>query len=168
MYDSYGYDTAALAGLGIWALVVLAIAIVVLVANCKIFVKMGRKWWEAIIPFYNLYVLSEKTFGNGWWFLLMFVSFIPVIGGVLGILFSIIWSLRLGKSFGQSTGFCVGLILLAPIFTLILGFGDAQYSPLKDFDIAHPFDFVPAGFEEATYSEVSSSETSNKEENPYQ
>ena len=43
MYDSYDYG-ALYAGLGIWALVVLAIAIVVLVANCKIFVKMGRKW----------------------------------------------------------------------------------------------------------------------------
>ena len=157
MYDSY--ETALLAGLGIWVFVILAIAIVVLVANCKIFTKMGRKWWEAIVPVYNMYILAEKTFGNGWWFLLMFVSFIPVIGGVLGILFSIIWSLRLGKSFGQSTGFCVGLILLSPIFTLILGFGDAQYSRLQDFELSHPFDFEPAGYTDATYSTVENNDT---------
>lgn len=161
MYDSF--ETAALAGLGIWALVVVALAIVVLVATCKIFVKMGRKWWEAIIPFYNMYVLAEKTFGNGWWFLLMFVSIIPVVGYILGLLVTIIWSLRLGKSFGKSTGFCVGLILLSPIFTMIMGFDDSVYSPLKDFDLSHPFDFVPAGYEEASYSEVP-----NNDENPYQ
>lgn len=166
MYDSYDYG-ALYAGLGIWALVILAIAIVVLVANCKIFVKMGRKWWEAIIPFYNLYVLSEKTFGNGWWFLLTFVSIIPYIGTVLGILFSIIWSFRLGKSFKQSTGFCIGLILLSPIFTLILGFGDSEYAPLQDFDIAHPFDFEPAGYTDASYTTVDSSASTTSAEKAF-
>lgn len=161
--NSYGYDGAILAGFGIWALICLAIAIVVLVANCKIFTKMGRKWWEAIIPFYNMYVLAEKTFGNGWWFLLMFVSIIPVVGSVLAILFSIIWSLRLGKSFAKGTGFCVGLILLSPIFTMILGFDDSVYTPLQNFDLTHPFDFNPVGYEEASYTEVP-----NNDENPYQ
>lgn len=166
MYDSYDYG-AMFAALGVWALVVLAIAIVVLVANCKIFVKMGRKWWEAIIPFYNLYVLSEMTFGNGWWFLLMFVSLIPVVGGILGLLFSIIWSLRLGKSFGQGTGFCIGLILLSPIFTLILGFGDAQYSPLQAFELSHPFDFEPAGYTDASYTTVDSSASTTSAEKAF-
>lgn len=31
------------------------------------------------------------------------------------------------KSFGKGTGFALGLIFLAPIFWLILGFGDARY-----------------------------------------
>ena len=36
-------------------------------------------------------------------------------------------SLLLARCFGKGTGFGVGLILLAPIFRLILGFGDAKY-----------------------------------------
>ena len=39
----------------------------------------------------------------------------------------IIVAIDLAKSFGKGTGFAVGLIFLAPIFILILGFGPATY-----------------------------------------
>jgi len=36
-------------------------------------------------------------------------------------------ALDLAKSFGQGTGFALGLIFLSVIFIMILGFGDARY-----------------------------------------
>jgi hypothetical protein len=136
-----------LAGMGVAvALISIAVAVLFIVGTCKVFTKMGRQWWEGIIPFYNLFVLAEKTFGNGWWFLCFFIVCVPVIGGILAFLFNIVWCIRLARSFNQGTGFTVGLVLLYPIFILILGFGDAQYTPLAPFDIAHPFDVAPAGY----------------------
>ncbi|MBQ1902714.1 MAG: zinc-ribbon domain-containing protein [Lachnospiraceae bacterium] len=136
-----------LAGIGIlWILICISFAVLEIVAACKLFTKIGRQWWEAIIPFYNLYLMAEKIFGNGLWFLIYFASIVPIIGGIVVLLFTIIFMLRLSHSFGQGTGFAVGLIFLSPIFMMILAFGDSQFTPLAPFDIARPFDFVYAGY----------------------
>ena len=45
---------------------------------------------------------------------------------------SIYSNIKLGKAFGKSTGFIVGLVLLNTIFTLILGFGDSEYQLEKN------------------------------------
>ena len=37
--------------------VVLAIRIVILIGEIKLFIKCGQAWWKAIIPFYRTYVL---------------------------------------------------------------------------------------------------------------
>lgn len=58
-------------------------------------------------------------------FLLMFIP------GVGALIWSIMVSLKLAPAFGKETGFAIGLILLAPIFYCILGFGDAQYQLTK-------------------------------------
>ncbi len=158
--DSFDY---ALAGaIGVWVFVIIAIAILLVVASCKIFVKMGRKWWEAIIPFYNAYVMAEMIFGNGLWFLCSFASFIPVVGYIVILLYTIISCLRLSNSFKKGTGFGIGLIFLSPIFMLILAFGDAEYEPLAPFEISHPFDFNPAGYTDATYTDVNTSASSTE------
>jgi hypothetical protein len=98
----------------------LVIALVVLIANWRIFQKAGKPGWAAIIPIYNIIVLIEIVGKPIWWFLLFFV---PCVNFVF-----IIWVYNLlSKSFGKSEGFTVGLILLNPIFLCILGFGDAVY-----------------------------------------
>lgn len=48
---------------------------------------------------------------------------IPLVNFIIAIIIN----LDLAKSFGKGAGFAIGLILLAPIFILILGFGDARY-----------------------------------------
>jgi hypothetical protein len=50
----------------------------------------------------------------------MFLSLIPVVG----IVFSIIATMKLAKAFGKGTGFGLGLIFLAPIFYPILAFNE--------------------------------------------
>lgn len=46
---------------------------------------------------------------------------------ITGVLQMIIYFF-IGKSFSKSTGFCVGLALLTPIFLPILAFGDSSYN----------------------------------------
>ena len=47
-----------------------------------------------------------------------------------GLMFAFfcLFNIRLGRSFGRSTGFIAGLILLHPVFIAILAFGDAQFA----------------------------------------
>jgi len=96
------------------------IGVVVLIALWKIYTKAGKPGWTVLIPIYNLYILLEIVGRPGWW-LIMFL--IPVVN----VIFFLIISFDLAKSFGKGTGFALGLIFLNMIFLLILGFGNAQY-----------------------------------------
>jgi len=94
--------------------------ILTVVGLWRVFEKAGRPGWEALIPFYNIYILLKVVGKPGWWLVFFFI---PIANLVM-----LIWvSNLLAKSFGQNTLFTVGLVLLAPIFLLILGFGDFTY-----------------------------------------
>ena len=90
----------------------------------QMYKKMGRQGWEAIIPFYNLYVLYDVLYGSGMRFLTLFIPFYNIYVFIRTMI-------DLANAFNQSSGFAVGLIFLNTIFTCILGydenihFGDA-------------------------------------------
>jgi hypothetical protein len=86
----------------------------------KVFTKAGKPGWASLIPIYNIIILLEIVGKPIWWlFLLLIPCTIPIFA---------IWILNLlSKSFGQSEGFTIGLILLPFIFYPILGFGNYQY-----------------------------------------
>lgn len=67
-----------------------------------------------------MYTQFEIAGMNGWMFLLLCV---PIVNIVIAIMLYV----NLAKAFGKSTGFAIGLIFLNFIFTLILGFGSAEY-----------------------------------------
>lgn len=92
----------------------------VVVANRKIFTKADEKGWKSLIPIYSAYVFVKIVDGKGWKFLLLLIP-------VVDIVYYILLDIKTAKAFGKGTGFVVGLIFLPNIFTLILGFGDAQY-----------------------------------------
>jgi hypothetical protein len=124
-------EAAAAAGimafLAAFAFVFIAIAVVVVVGMWKAFEKAGQPGWAAIIPFYNLVVMFRIGGQSGWFALSYLLNFIPIIGSLafLGIL---VWNhVNISKRFGQGVGFAIGLVLLAPIFWLILGFGSSKY-----------------------------------------
>ena len=98
----------------------LALAVLGIVAMWKIFEKAGKPGWAAIIPFYNVYVLFEITWGNGWKFLFLLIP-------IANIVFAIITMVKLAKAFGKGGGFAVGLIFLSIIFYCILAFDQSQY-----------------------------------------
>lgn len=121
---SYSYSTTTADSSGISlvsSLISLAISVVVLVAEWKIFTKAGEEGWKCLIPFYNIYILSKIVGVKFVWFLLCFVPFVGALAWIIMMM------VALAKSFGKSGGFAVGLILLSPIFVCILGFGDAKY-----------------------------------------
>ena len=98
----------------------LVVGVLLLVAAWKIFEKAGEKGWKAIVPFYNMYTMVKIADGNGWKFLLFLIP-------VVGFIYDFIFSIRLAKSFGKGTGFGIGLVFLPNVFSLILGFGSAEY-----------------------------------------
>lgn len=131
--SGYGLDEAAagglfgiLASIGIFVyLIALAVAVLLIVANWKIFSKAGEPGWAAIIPFYNSYVMFKIAWGNGILFLL---QFIPIVGVIIGI----ICNFKLAKAFGKDGGFGVGLWLLPVIFYPMLAFGSAEYKGVSE------------------------------------
>lgn len=119
----FTYDQPS-AGSMVGGLIVMVLYLVVIVAliaaNWKIFTKAGKPGWASIVPIYNIIVFLEIIGRPVWWIVLALIPFVNFI-------FAILVSIDLAKSFGKSTGFAVGLILLGPIFLLILAFGDAKY-----------------------------------------
>lgn len=110
---------AALAG-GVFSLLYLAIIVVLIAAQWKIFTKAGKPGWACIIPIYSTIVLLEIVGKPLWWILLLLI---PIVNIVILIMVTNL----LAKSFGKDVGFTIGLILLPFIFYPILGFGSATY-----------------------------------------
>ena len=108
------------AGSVIMMIIWLAVAIFMIVATWKVFVKAGRPGWAVLIPIYNTYVFLKIAGKPGWWLIWFFIP-------VLNLIFGIIATLAFAQSFGKGAGFAVGLIFLPIIFIPILAFGEAQY-----------------------------------------
>ncbi len=111
----------ASSGAGVIVVIYIAVIVFEIAALWQVFVKAGHPGWAAIIPFYNYYVLLKIVGRPGWWLILYFIPLVNIIVWI-------IVAIDLSKSFAKSTGFAVGLILLAFIFIPILGFGPASYA----------------------------------------
>ena len=119
MDDQYYYYESTQMPVGFW-IVVIVLAIVQIAAMWKVFVKAGQPGWAAIIPIYNIYIMTKVGGKPGYWTLLCLIP-------ILNIIF-LIWLYNMvSKSFGKDEGFTVGLVLLGIIFWPILGFGPAKY-----------------------------------------
>ncbi len=119
-YNDASAFAALSAFIAAYSIVILILAVVLIIANWKIFSKAGEPGWAAIVPFYNQYVLFKITLGQGWLFLLCLV---PVVNVVM----SIIVIFKLASAFGKGIGFGFGLLFLSPIFLMILAFGSSEY-----------------------------------------
>ncbi|MBE6834630.1 MAG: signal peptidase I [Ruminococcaceae bacterium] len=103
-----------------YLIVGLAVCIFSIVVMWKIFAKAGKPGWAAIIPFYNLYILFEITWGKG-------IMFLTLLIPIANFVILLITYVKLAKAFGKGGGFAVGLIFCSIIFLPILAFGSAQY-----------------------------------------
>ena len=101
--------------------IMLGLAILLIIANWRIYEKAGKPGWASIIPIYSTIVLLDIVGKPVWWLLLMFIP-------VVNIVFAIWMTNLLSKSFGLDEGFTVGLILLPMIFYPVLGFGPYKYN----------------------------------------
>ena len=126
--SSYNYSSSSNDLLGfmlssslvmILLVIILIPSILALIANWKIYSKMGEAGWKSLIPIYNVVILFEKVNINP---LFILVALIPWVGSAAFFIIQIIANVRLCKGFGKSTGFTIGYILIGCIFGLILAF----------------------------------------------
>ncbi len=118
--DSSSNHFMAFGFTSIFFIFMLAISILVIVAQWRIYEKAGQPGWAAIIPIFNFYILLKIVGKPGWWVIWMIV---PIANAVVAI-----WTTNLlSKSFGKNVGFTIMLLILPWIFYPILGFGKAEY-----------------------------------------
>ena len=114
-------NDAAAAGAGIGFLIfMLAIVVFFIAVQWKIYTKAGKPGWACIIPIYNVIVLLEIVGRPIWWIILFLIPFV-------GLIFAIIVTIDLAKSFGKGVGYGLGLLFLGIIFYPMLAFGSATY-----------------------------------------
>lgn len=134
MYSS-NYDNLFVA-LGAFALIIGLIVLAVLVALWKVFVKAGKQGWEAIIPFYNSWILVEIAGLNWWWFLLIIsgtiVSLLHIPGlstlcSLANLVAMFFCNYNIAKKFHQEVGYAILMTLFPFIMYPILGFSDKVF-----------------------------------------
>ena len=123
MYDNYDYYyeySSTPVYSPATTIISLALGVLLIVAMWMIFKKAGKPGWAAIVPFYNIYVMYEITWGSGWRFLMLLIP-------LYNIILAIQTQVKLAKAFGKSGGFAVGLIFLPYVFDPILAFDRSAY-----------------------------------------
>ena len=127
------------------SIVGLIVYVLLIIAMWKIFSKAGESGWKSLIPIYNIYIYYKIAGMKKFFWILVCASIVVgivqsilgqdaaasgILSSILGI-FSLVVSImhcyKLSKSFGKGIGYTLGLIFLPNIFTLILGFGSAEY-----------------------------------------
>lgn len=138
----YRYEYSSTGSLPVWFWVAYgAFMLLYIISAWKVFTKAGQPGWAAIIPIYNIYIMTKIGGKPGYWTLL---CLIPILNFVFAI-----WLLNMiSKSFGKDEGFTAGLLFLGFIFWPILAFGSAKYlGPYGDpaafaaYQDKHKFDF---------------------------
>lgn len=79
-----------------WIIFILVVQLIHFLGTWKLYVKAGRKAWEAAIPIYNAVVLMKIINRPRWWVVLLFIPIINLM------LFPVIWVETI-KSFGRKT-----------------------------------------------------------------
>ena len=116
-----GKKTKKKSELGLIPLILLAYFglsfLIVWISWFKIFSKAGQAGWKAFIPFLNFFVFTKVVEKPVWWIAIYLI--IPI-----GYLLS---AIQIGKLFGKSIMYIVGLILLPVFFFPLLAFGKSEY-----------------------------------------
>tara|TARA_R110000868_G_scaffold14075_14_gene65796 strand:+ start:11129 stop:12832 length:1704 start_codon:yes stop_codon:yes gene_type:complete len=88
-----------------WILFILIIQVIHFLGTWKLYIKAGRKAWEAAIPIYNAIVLMQIINRPKWWVILLFIPIINLL------MFPVIWVETI-RSFGKNTLLDTWLVLL--------------------------------------------------------
>lgn len=110
------------AALGAFILIYLIIFVIFAIGLWKMFNKAGLPGILAFIPIVNLFFIPQVAGKPAWWGILLMIPFVNII-------FTILVCLGVAERFGRGIGTVLGLIFLTPIFTCILGFGSAKWTP---------------------------------------
>lgn len=111
------------AGGAAFFVIYLAVIVLLVVSMWKVFAKANQPGWGVLIPIYNIILMLKIANKPVWWIILLIVP-------IANIVVSVLVALAIAKNFGKGAGFGLGLAFLPVIFYPILGFGDAEYSPV--------------------------------------
>ncbi|MGT2772022.1 DUF5684 domain-containing protein [Streptococcus marimammalium] len=98
----------------------LFLVVLAIIGLWRTFEKANESGWKALIPIYNLYILSKIIYGNGWQFILLLIP-------IINIYYAYRFSQDMAQSYGKSTTFGIGIFLLSPLFISIIGYGASEY-----------------------------------------
>ncbi|WP_298287019.1 signal peptidase I [uncultured Lutibacter sp.] len=79
-----------------WFIFFLIVQLIHFLGTWKLYVKAGRKSWEAIVPIYNAIVLMKIINRPVWWIVLLFIPIINLL------MFPVIW-IETIRSFGKNS-----------------------------------------------------------------
>ena len=79
-----------------WIIFILIVQVIHFLGTWKLYVKAGRKSWEAAIPIYNAIVLMQIINRPKWWVILLFIPIINLL------MFPVIWVETI-RSFGRNS-----------------------------------------------------------------
>ncbi|WP_149276938.1 signal peptidase I [Pareuzebyella sediminis] len=88
-----------------WLLFILIVQIIHFLGTWKLYVKAGRKPWEAAVPVYNAIVLMQIINRPKWWVVLLFIPIINLL------MFPILW-IETIRSFGRNSLLETWLVIL--------------------------------------------------------
>src|SRR5690606_13632340 len=88
-----------------WIIFIVIIQVIHFFGTWKLYVKAGRKAWEAAIPVYNAIVLMQIINRPKWWVILLFIPIINLL------MFPVIWVETI-HSFGMNSLVDYWLVIL--------------------------------------------------------
>ena len=113
-----------------WILFILAVQLIHFAGTWKLYVKAGRKAWEAAVPVYNALVLMQIIRRPRWWVLLLFIPIINLL------MFPVVWVETI-RSFGRNKLSDTWLVLLTLGFYIYYVNYALDVTYIKDRDL-HP------------------------------
>lgn len=113
-----------------WIIFILIIQVIHFFGTWKLYVKAGRKAWEAAIPVYNAIVLMQMINRPKWWVILLFIPIINLL------MFPVVWVETL-RSFGKNSllDTWLAILTLGLYIYYVNYFGDVKYIANRDI---HP------------------------------
>ena len=79
-----------------WFIFFLVIQVIHFLGTWKLYIKAGRKPWEAIVPVYNAVILMKIINRPWWWVILLFIPIINLI------MFPVVW-VETARSYGRNS-----------------------------------------------------------------
>jgi signal peptidase I len=113
-----------------WIIFILVIQVIHFLGTWKLYIKAGRKPWEAIIPVYNAIVLMQIIRRPKWWVILLFIPIINLL------MFPVIWVETI-RSFGRNRILETWLVILTLGFYIFYVNYSLDVAYIKDRSL-HP------------------------------
>ncbi len=99
----------------------LAVMVLLVVSDWKIFVKAGKPGWAILVPIYNIIVMLQIVKKPLWWIVLLIVPLVNIAVVVI-----IVYNLVI--KFGQPGWHVIPALILGCVYFPYLAFSKAQYN----------------------------------------